>query len=534
MAETARYHFDAGADQASAVVQRIVPTSMRRAREQHQLRQRRRESVHQASSAAQGSKGKLTASERIALLTDDGSFEEWWADRRSVGGADHSGDGVVTGSARIHGAQILVFSQDFTVRGGSLGQHHADKIVRLLQLAEQNHLPVVGLYDGGGARIDEGAAALHGCGRIFQQIVRLSGVVPQISAVLGPCAGAAAYAPALTDAVFTVRDIGTMYLTGPDVVRQVTGERCDGQSLGGADVHAAQSGVVTFAYDDEASCLADVRYLVSLLPREPHAPPPEADTGDPVDRDLTPLLDIVPVEPKLPYDVRGVVELLLDHETFLEFHQDWATNIVCGLGRLDGMVVGVVASQPAVRAGVLDSPASQKAARFVTWCDAFRIPLLTLVDVPGFMPGVDVERGGVIRHGAQLLHAYCAATVPRIQVLLRKAYGGAYIVMDSPSIGNDLSYAWPTNEVSVMGAEGAVEVLHRRELAESSDPASAREQLRQSFRAEQMHPYAAAHAGLVHEVIDPSMTRVRLASGLRTLERKVVAQPSRKHANAPL
>lgn len=522
--------------QPAPTVSRLTPKSMLEARERH----RRITDAHAEDRLARSNKqvkaDKLTALERIELLTDPGSFRELEAMTGPAGPGLYGagkGDGVLTGHSKIHGQKVLVFAQDFTLRGGTFGEVHARKVARLLDLAESTRTPVVGLYDGGGARIDEGALALHGCGELFRRIVRLSGVVPQISVILGPCAGAAAYAPALTDFVFMVEGVGSMYLTGPDVVEAVTGESTTGQLLGGAGVHGRTSGVATFVHRDEVNCLEDVRYLLSLLPGSNDDPPARLHTGDEVDRSIRSVLDLVPSDPKTPYDMSRLVELLADEDTLIELHAHWGSSVICALARLDGRPVGVVANQPAVRAGVLDSESSEKAARFVQMCDAFSIPLITLVDVPGFMPGVSVESQGIIRHGAKLLHAYAAATVPRIQVIVRKAYGGAYIVMDSPSVGTDLSFAWPTNEVAVMGAEGAVEIIHRREISASENPNATRSYHRDAYRELHMHPYVAANSGLVHEVIDPTLTRQRLAEGLELLESKRITAPTRKHSNAP-
>jgi acetyl-CoA carboxylase carboxyltransferase component len=376
--------------------------------------------------------------------------------------------------------------------------------------------------------------ALNGYGGIFHRNVQASGVIPQISVVLGPCAGGAAYSPALTDFTFMVRDSSQMYLTGPDVVEAVSGKRVTHAELGGADVHGGQTGVATFVYDDEDTCLGEVRYLVSLLPSNNLEPPPVAAPCGATTDVRTRLAEIVPVEPNKPYDMRLVIGELVDDEDFMELHADWAPNVICALGRIDGEVVGVVANQPLVLAGVLDVDASQKAARFVRFCDAFGIPLVTLVDVPGFLPGADQEHAGIIRHGAKLLYAYCEATVPRIQVIMRKAYGGAYIVMDSRSIGCDLSFAWPTNEIAVMGAEGAVNVLFRKELAAATDPEELRAELVAEYTGQLMHPYHAAERGLVDDVIDPAETRSAVARGLAMLRDKRGEQPRRKHGNSPL
>jgi acetyl-CoA carboxylase carboxyltransferase component len=484
--------------------------------------------------------GKLTARERLELLLDEGTFTEIDLYRRHRASgfklANHRPhtDGVVTGSGLIHGRRVFVYAQDFRIFGGSLGEAHAAKIHKVMDLALAAGAPLIGLNDGGGARIQEGVTALAGFGGIFRRNVAASGVIPQISVVLGPCAGGAAYSPALTDFVFMVRDKSQMYITGPDVVKAVTGEAVSHSELGGADVHAASSGVATFVHDDEESCLEEVRYLVSLLPSNNHELPPDYPAADVADRACDRLAGLVPVEANKPYDMREVIAEVVDDGEFLELHEDWAPNVLCALSRIDGHVVGIVANQPLVQAGVLDITASEKAARFVRTCDAFNIPLVTLVDVPGFLPGVDQEHQGIIRHGAKLLFAYCEATVPRIQVILRKAYGGAYIVMDSRSIGADLSFAWPTNEIAVMGAEGAVNVIFRKEIAAADDPDAVREELVSEYTEQLVHPYYAAERGLVDDVIDPEDTRAAIASGLAMLRTKREALPAKKHGNAPL
>ncbi len=488
----------------------------------------------------QHSLGKLTARERIDLLLDDGSFLELEPYRRhratgpGLAGNRPYTDGVVAGSGTIDGRRVFVYAQDFTVFGGSLGEAHAAKIHKVLDLAVANGAPVIGLNDSGGARIQEGVLALHGYGGIFRRQVEASGVIPQISVILGPCAGGAAYSPALADFTFMVRDTSRMYLTGPDVVEAVSGQRVTHEELGGADVHGTYSGVATVVHDDEESCLADVRYLVSLLPSNYlELPPATAPTG--AQDDYRPALaGIVPVEPNQPYDMRDVLAEVVDDGEFFELHENWARNVLCALARIDGRVVGLVGNQPAVFAGVLDGPASQKAARFVRFCDAFGIPLVSLVDVPGFLPGVEQERSGIIRQGAQLLHAYCEATVPRIQLIIRKAYGGAYIVMDSRSIGADLSLAWPTNQIAVMGAEGAVNVLHRRDLAAAADPGALRSELVAGYTEEYLNPQYAAERGLVDDLIDPAETRAALARGLAMLRDKRKPGPARKHGNQPI
>jgi len=488
----------------------------------------------------QHSLGKLTARERLALLLDDDSFTEIEPYRRHqatgpglAGNRPHT-DGVVAGSGTIDGRRVFVYAQDFTLFGGSLGEAHAAKIHKVLDLAVANGAPVIGLNDSGGARIQEGVLALNGYGGIFRRQVEASGVIPQISVILGPCAGGAAYSPALADFTFMVRDTARMYLTGPDVVEAVSGQRVTHEELGGADVHGSASGVATVVHDDEESCLADVRYLVSLLPSNYLDPPPATAPTSAADDYRPRLAELVPVEPNQPYDMREVFAEVTDDGEFFELHEGWARNVLCALARIDGRVVGLVGNQPVVFAGVLDGPASQKAARFVRFCDAFGIPLVTLVDVPGFLPGVEQERGGIIRQGAQLLHAYCEATVPRVQVILRKAYGGAYIVMDSRSIGCDLSLAWPTNQIAVMGAEGAVNVLYRRDLAAAADPAALRAKLVAEYTEEFLNPQYAAERGLVDDIIDPAETRASVARGLAMLRDKRKPAPGRKHGNLPI
>ncbi len=485
--------------------------------------------------------GKRTARERLGLLLDEGSFIEidMYRRHRAAHGLKANGsrphtDGVVAGSGTIEGRRVFVYAQDFAIFGGSLGEAHAAKIHKTMDLALATGCPLIGLNDGGGARIQEGVVALDAYGGIFRRNVQASGVIPQISVVLGPCAGGAAYSPALCDFTFMVRQTAQMYLTGPDVVAAVTGEQVTHEELGGADVHAQRSGVATFVYDDEESCLQDVRYLVAMLPGNNLDPPPAASARGATADERPRLAEIVPHEPNKPYDMLWVVAELVDDGEFLELHEDWAQNVICALARIDGEVVGIVGNQPIVLAGALDSAASQKAARFVRFCDAFGIPLVTLVDVPGFLPGTDQEYGGIIRHGAKLLYAYCEATVPRIQVILRKAYGGAYIVMDSRSIGADLSLAWPTNEIAVMGAEAAVNVIFRKELAATADSARLRSELVCEYVEKLVHPYYAAELGLVDDVIDPVDTRSAVASGLAMLRGKRKAPPQRKHGNVPL
>jgi acetyl-CoA carboxylase carboxyltransferase component len=484
--------------------------------------------------------GKLTARERIDLLLDEDSFVELdgLARHRASGfGLERNRpdtDGVVTGWGTVEGRKVFVFAHDFRIFGGSLGEVFAAKVHKLLDLAEATGAPVVGINDGGGARIQEGITALAGFGGIFARNVALSGVVPQLSVVLGPCAGGAAYSPALTDFVFTVRDRTNLFITGPDVVEAVTGEKVSREELGGALTHSTRTGVATFLDDDERSCLEEVRALLSYLPSNNHEDPPYIPPTDDPERRCDELLDLVPVESNRSYDVRDVMEVLVDDGEMMELHPHWACNIVCALARLDGHVVALVANQPLVLAGALDIDAAEKAARFVRTCDAFNIPLVTLVDVPGFLPGTEQEHGGIIRRGAKLLYAYCEATVPRVQVVLRKAYGGAYIVMDSKSLGSDLAFAWPANEIAVMGAEGAARIIFRRELDQAENPVARRQELLAEYAERLMNPYHAAERGMVDDVIDPGETRQLLIRSLELLRSKRRATPRRKHGNMPI
>nr|ADE34513.1 SsfE [Streptomyces sp. SF2575] len=503
------------------------------------IREQVRRGPSEAATQAQKAKGKLTARERIDLLLDEDSFHEVEPLRRhratgfGLEARRPYTDGVITGWGTVHGRTVFVYAHDFRIFGGALGEAHATKIHKIMDMALAAGAPLVSLNDGAGARIQEGVSALAGYGGIFQRNTRASGVIPQISVMLGPCAGGAAYSPALTDFVFMVRETSQMFITGPDVVQAVTGEQITQDGLGGANIHSVVTGVSHFAYDDEQSCLEDVRYLLSLLPQNNRETPPAAECHDPADRRGDALLDLVPADGNRAYDMHAVIEEIVDDGEFLEIHEHWSANIICALARLDGKVVGVIANQPKYLAGVLTIQSSEKAARFVQLCDAFNIPLVTLVDVPGFLPGVSQEHGGIIRHGAKLLYAYCNATVPRISVILRKAYGGAYIVMDSQSIGADLTYAWPTNEIAVMGAEGAANVIFRRQIAAADDPDAMRVRMVKEYKAELMHPYYAAERGLVDDVIDPADTRAVLIDGLAMLRTKHAELPARKHGNPP-
>ncbi len=487
----------------------------------------------------QHEKGKLLARERLELLLDSGSFHELdllARHRAHAAGLDERPytDGVITGWGTIDGRKVFVFSQDFTVFGGALGEVFAEKIHKLMDLALKTGAPLIGLNDGAGARIQEGVVSLASYGGIFWRNVQSSGVVPQISVVLGPCAGGAVYSPAMTDFIFMVRETSHMFITGPDVVKTVTGEDVTLEELGGAASHASKSGVATFVSADEQSCLADVRYLLGFLPQNNLGEAPRIDSEDDPMRRCDSLRNILPASPNMPYDMKMVITEVADNGEFFEYFANWAKSIVCGFSRIDGHSVGIVGNQPMVLAGVLDIESSEKAARFVRTCDAFNIPIVTFVDVPGFLPGVDQEYGGIIRHGAKLLYAYCEATVPRIQVITRKAYGGAYVVMNSKSIGADLAYAWPSAELAVMGPQGAVEIVYRRELQQAADPTTRRAELVAEYTEKYANPYIAAERGFVDDVIDPAETRIKLVESLRVLRTKRDEVPQRKHGNIPL
>ncbi|UCC27184.1 MAG: acyl-CoA carboxylase subunit beta [Gemmatimonadales bacterium] len=489
---------------------------------------------------AQHARGKLTARERLSLLLDEGSFVELdrFVTHRATGfGLEDKkflGDGVVTGYGAIHGRLAYVFSQDFTVFGGSLSEAHAEKIVKLQELALKNGAPLVGLNDSGGARIQEGVVSLGGYADIFLRNTLASGVIPQVSVILGPCAGGAVYSPAITDFVYMVRGTSYMFVTGPNVVKTVTHEDIDMEGLGGADVHAGTSGVAHFAHDSEAESLEAVRELFRFIPQNNAELPPRGAGTDPAARQEESLLGIVPDNPNKPYDMHHVLRAVVDDGYFYEVQPDYGGNILTGFAHLGGHSVGIVANQPAVLAGVLDIDSSVKAARFVRFCDAFNVPLVVFEDVPGFLPGVTQEHGGIIRHGAKLLYAFCEATVPKVTVITRKAYGGAYDVMNSKHIRGDLNLAWPTAEIAVMGPKGAVEILFRKEIAEADDPEAATEARIEEYRETFAHPYVAAGRGYVDDVIDPRETRPRLISALDMLQNKRDANPKRKHGNIPL
>ena len=506
------------------------------------LRRRKEEALNAGSERAvqrQHDKGKMLARERIEYLLDPGSFNE--IDMLVRHRAHDSGleerpytDGVITGWGTIDGRKVFVFSQDFTVFGGALGEVFAQKLHKVMDLAQSVGAPMIGLNDGAGARIQEGVVSLDGYGGIFWRNVQSSGVIPQISVILGPCAGGAVYSPAMTDFIFMVREKSHMFITGPDVVKTVTGEEITLEELGGASSHSTKSGVSTFVGETEEEVLDEVKILLSYLPSNNLEVTPLVTSEDQPERSCPELNDLMPDRPNMPYDMKKVITEVLDDNDFFEYHSSWAQNIVCGFGRLNGRSVGIVGNQPMVLAGVLDIQAAEKASRFVRTCDAFNIPLITFVDVPGFLPGVDQEYGGIIRHGAKLLYAYCEATVPRIQVITRKAYGGAYVVMDSKSVGSDLSLAWPSAELAVMGPQGAVEIVYRREIEAASDPEARRVELVDEYTEKFASPYVAAERGFIDEVIDPAETRSRLISGLEVLSTKRSDIPQRKHGNVPL
>jgi propionyl-CoA carboxylase beta chain len=488
----------------------------------------------------QHKRGKLTARERLELLLDQGTFEEldkYAVHRTSDFGLDKQkflGDGVVTGYGKIDGRLVYVFAQDFTVFGGSLGEVFAQKICKVMDLAMQNGAPVIGLNDSGGARIQEGVLSLGGYGDIFRRNVLASGVVPQISAIMGPCAGGAVYSPALTDFIFMVRDTSYMFITGPNVIKAVTQEDVTQEQLGGALTHATRSGVSHFTGNDEPDTLEKIRRLMSFLPANNLDDPPYQEPGDDPERLSPELLDLVPDDPNKPYNMKDVIHEIVDDADFLEVQENFAMNIVVGFARLNGRVVGIVAQQPVALAGVLDIDASTKGARFVRFCDCFNIPLVTLIDVPGFLPGTDQEYGGIIRHGAKLLYAYIEATVPKVSVITRKAYGGAYVVMSSKHSRGDINYAWPSAEIAVMGADGAVNIIHAAEIGRSDNPDETRKRLIAEYTASFANPYKAAERGYIDDVIDPRATRPKLIRALEMLQNKRDTNPPKKHGNIPL
>ena len=508
-----------------------------------QLEELRAAVVDHASEKAvekQHAKGKYTARERIEKLLDPGSFQEldtYVRHRTAEFDMQKNrpwGDAVVTGHGTIDGRRVAVFSQDFTVFGGSLGEVMAEKMCKIMDLAAKVGCPVIGINDSGGARIQEGVVSLGAYGDVFCRNVRCSGVIPQLSLIMGPCAGGAVYSPAITDFVMMVKETSHMFITGPDVIKTVTGEEVGFEDLGGAMSHSTKSGVAHFAADDEDQCLEDARYLFSFLPQNNLEMPPRVQPSDDPMRMDEALDSVVPDAANKPYDIRDVVRFVVDDGEFLEVHEHYAQNIVVGFSRLNGYTIGVVGNQPKAMAGVLDIDASAKAARFVRFCDAFNIPLLTLVDVPGFLPGTEQEWGGIIRHGAKLLYAYAEATVPKITVITRKAYGGAYDVMSSKHLMADFNFAWPTAEIAVMGPEGAVNIIHRRDIAASPTPDERREKLIDDYKARFANPYTAAERGYVDDVIIPHETRPKVIAALEALLTKREPGPKRKHGNIPL
>lgn len=491
--------------------------------------------------AKQHDKGKLTARERIEILFDSDSFNEldaFASSQQLASGFGKStkayGDGVIVGYGNIKGKKVFVYAQDFGVLGGSLGQVHAQKIQKVQDLALKTGSPIIALIDSGGARIQEGIASLSGYAGIFYRNVQSSGVIPQISVIMGPAAGGAVYSPALTDFIFMTNKTSYMFVTGPNVVKEVLNEKITAEELGGAEIHAKKSGVAQFVYDDEENTLIGVRKLLSFIPCNNFEQAPQQSTFEYDKANNHKLVDMVPDDPNKPYDIKAVINLLADADSFFEVSEAFAPNIVVGFAQLEGKAIGIVANQPKVLAGTLDIDASTKAARFVRYCDAYNIPLLILEDVPGFLPGTSQEHQGIIRHGAKLLYAFCDSTVPRITVILRKAYGGAYVVMNSKNIGGDFNFAWPTAEIAVMGPEGAVAILHKNEIANSNDPQKLKKELATQYRDEIANPFSADERGFIDEVIDPSQTRERIISAFSILENKYSNRPQRKHGNIPL
>ncbi|MBN1108785.1 MAG: acyl-CoA carboxylase subunit beta [Bacteroidales bacterium] len=495
----------------------------------------------QKQAEKQHSKGKLTAQERISLLFDPGTFEEIDAfvtpatNPVEFGKVERTyGDGVIVGHGKINGRLVFAYAQDFTIMGGSLGFVHAKKIVKIQEMALKMGSPIIGMMDSGGARIQEGVASLSGYASIFHNIISSSGIIPQISVIMGPAAGGAVYSPALTDFVFMVNHTSYMFVTGPNVVKEVLNEDVTSDNLGGAEVHARKSGVAHMIYDDEENTIMALKKFLAYLPSNNIENPPALSADESTPDVNEKLRDIVPDDPNKAYDVKDVINLIADKNSFFETAELFAPNLVTGFARLKGKTIGIVANQPKVLAGVLDIDSSTKGARFIRFCDSFNIPVLTLEDVPGFLPGADQEHSGIIRHGAKLLFAYSEATVPRITVILRKAYGGAFIVMNSKSLGGDFSFAWPTAEIAVMGPDGAVAILYRKELAESKNPAELKKELVKKYRDKIANPFIADELGYIDEVIDPAVTRKKIISAFSALSNKWVKVPSRKHGNIPL
>ncbi|MBN1116759.1 MAG: acyl-CoA carboxylase subunit beta [Bacteroidales bacterium] len=489
----------------------------------------------------QHSKGKLTARERLMLLFDSDTFNEIDAFTKTSPSESNFGkvvnaygDGVIIGHGKISGRPAFAYSQDFTIMGGSLGSVHAKKIAKIQDMALKMGAPMIGIIDSGGARIQEGVASLAGYAGIFRRNVISSGVIPQISVIMGPAAGGAVYSPSITDFVFMTNKTSYMFVTGPNVVKEVLNEDVSFDELGGAEVHMKKSGVAHFVYEDEENTLLGVKKLLSYLPSNNMENPPTAEVYEEKLEPESALLEIVPDDPNKPYDIKDVIKHIVDRDTFFEISENYAQNIVVGFARLHGRTLGILANQPKVLAGTLDINSSVKGARFIRYCDSFNIPLLTLEDVPGFLPGLDQEHNGIIRHGAKLLYAYADATIPKITVILRKSYGGAYCVMNSKNLGGDFNFAWPTAEIAVMGPEGAVSILYRKELIESDDPVKLKKELAKRYRDEIANPYVADEKGYIDEVIDPALTRKKLISAFEALENKHVNSPARKHGNIPL
>jgi acetyl-CoA carboxylase carboxyltransferase component len=506
----------------------------------HEMRAKSRLGGGEARIEAQHQKGRLTARERIDLLLDKGSFREVdaFVEHRThdfgLEDQKYLGDSVVTGWGTIEGRLVYVFSQDFTVFGGSLGEVHAAKICKIMDMATKTGAPVIGLNDSGGARIQEGVVSLGGYADIFLRNTLASGVIPQLSAIMGPCAGGAVYSPALTDFIFMVRNSSYMFVTGPDVVKAVTHEDVSFEDLGGASVHAEKSGVCHIVGDSEADTLFLMRKLLGYLPQNNMEDPPFVQTGDDPFRMEEELESIIPDAPDKPYDIKDVIRLIFDNGQFFEIHENYAMNVVVGFARLGGHSVGIIANQPAVLAGVLDIDASEKAARFVRFCDSFNIPIVTFEDVPGFMPGTNQEHHGIIRSGAKLLYAYCEATVPKLTVITRKAYGGAYCVMSSKHIRGDVNFAWPGAEIAVMGPDGAVNIIFRKEIESAKDPLKRKAELVAEYREKFANPFVAAQRGFIDDVIEPKETRPRLINALEMLQNKRLTNPPKKHGNIPL
>jgi len=504
------------------------------------LRQRALEGGGPERVARQHAKGKQTARERLAMILDEGTFNELEPfvtlreDELDRSPERYPGDGVVTGYGQIDGRTVYIYSQDFTVYGGTLAEMHAQKICRVMDLALRNGTPVVGLIDSGGARIQEGVRALHGYGEVFRRNAISSGVIPQISVMLGPCAGGAAYSPAMTDFIIMAEKTSFMFLTGPGVIRAVTGEQVEVETLGGARVHTAVSGVAHFHTVTEAEALDLCRRLLSYLPSNNVENPPHAETNDDPWRMEPELNDVVPLDDTIPYDMRDVIDRVVDTGTFLEVQAAWAQNAIIGFARLGGHAVGVVAQQPMVMAGVMDINSSDKICRFVRFCDCFNLPIVTFVDSPGFLPGVAQEHSGIIRHGAKALYAYIEATVPKISVITRKAYGGAYVVMSSKGLGTDINYAWPSAEIAVVGPSGAANILYRKEINEAEDPAAVHARLVKEYREKFANPYRAAEAGFIDDIIEPRQTRPKLIAALGALREQFTAMPPKKHGNMPV